>query len=241
MSRIVPLDKIIAQCDEFFNSGDTAGLGEHLRSWLAEAEKINDLAGELSILNELAGHYRMSGNRTSGMEVVDKIVQLTALPQFCNTASSGTILINAATALHSFGEISRAMELYHEAYRCYEINLPENDPRFAGLFNNMASVYTAMDDLETAEAYYIAALAILKSSGNIMDTAVTHVNLAQLGFNDREFQLENAWHCFNSASAVRNGYYAHTALKCAPAFRAMGRLSEADELEKRAKEIYERH
>lgn len=240
MDNTIPLDKIIARCDEFFNSGDTAGLGEHLRSWLAEAEKKGDLAAVLSILNELAGHYRMSGCRTRGMETVDRIIHLTALPQFRNTASTGTILINAATALHSFGEISRALELYLEAYRCYEVNLEENDPRFAGLFNNMASVYAAMNDPETAEAYYLAALDILHSAGNIMDTAVTHVNIAQLGF-EQELQLENAWNCFNSPSAVRDGYYAHTALKCAPAFREMGHISRADELEKRAKEIYERH
>ena len=80
-----------------------------------------------------------------------------------------------------------------------------------------------------------------------MDLAVTYVNLAQLydalDPEDEERigqNLDAALACLDAPEAERDGYYAHTCLKCAPAFGYFGRFMDEAELEKRADEYYER-
>ncbi len=234
----IPLDRVIAKCDHLFNSGKNAEVGLHLRYWLNEAKISGDRKGELTVLSELMGHYRMSNDPARGLAVIADGIKLLDELQLGETVSGGTILINAATALHSFGKYDEAEKIYLQAYRAYTLNLPANDLRFAGLFNNMASVFAAKGDVSTAEAYYFEALEVLKDSGNQPDYAVTLVNIAQLGNTE---YFDRAMAVFDDPALIRDGYYAHSCLKCVPAFRAAGRECDAETLEKRAGEFYESH
>ncbi|MBE6364909.1 MAG: tetratricopeptide repeat protein [Lentisphaerae bacterium] len=239
MSKI-PLHEVIALSDHLFNAGKRAGIGTHLRHWLNEAQMAGDRESELSILNELMGHYRMSNDPARGLEAVAAGVKLLDELHQAETVSGGTILLNAATALQAFGRYDEAEELYLRAYRAYTLHLPDKDGRFAGLFNNMASIYAAKGDIDTAEAYYLEAMEVLRDSGKAMDMAVTWVNLAQLG-RDTANCLERARAIFDDAGIVRDGYYAHTCLKCAPAFAGAGEVDYAEVLTARAGEFYESH
>ena len=99
----IPLDAIIKQCDEYFANDDLISLGEHLRFWRNEAQSINDIKGELSILNEMIGHYRMTNNKSEGLKAVDSALEIIDDLSFNLTPNIGTIILNAATALSSFG------------------------------------------------------------------------------------------------------------------------------------------
>ena len=75
---------------------------------------------------------------------------------------------------------------------------------------------------------------------------MTCVNLAQL-YARRDpadpvinIMLESAVDCFDSPALKRDGYYAHTCLKCAPAFDDFDRHDDREKLEKYAAEVYER-
>ena len=234
----IPLDRVIAKCDHLFNSGKTAEVGSHLRYWLNEAKMLGDRRGELTVLSELMGHYRMSNDPDKGLAVIADGIKLLDELQLGECVSGGTILINAATALHSFGKYDEAEKLYFRAYRAYTLNLPENDVRFAGLFNNMASVYAVKGDIDTAEAYYLAALEILNDSGSPMDRAVSWINLAQLG-KDTENCCEKAMAIFHDPAVPHDGYYAHTCLKCVPALRELGKADHAAILTELAGKVYE--
>jgi tetratricopeptide (TPR) repeat protein len=240
----IDLAAVIGECDRLFNSNDPQALGEHLRYWRKQAAQAGDLESELSILNELMGHYRMQGDRERGLSAVDDGIKLIKFLNILGTVSCGTILINAATALLSFGENDRAQRYYSEAARCYSDNLDPADARFAGLFNNMAAAHMAQGELRHAEAYYRKALQILQENNNLMDSAVTLVNLAQLGYQaDRGDEyindlLDQAMKCFDSLQAVRDGYYAHTCSKCAPAFGFFLREDDEKTLMSRAEEFY---
>jgi tetratricopeptide (TPR) repeat protein len=237
--RKIDISRVIAQSDHLFKSGRSSAVGEHLRTALAQARELGDRSAELTILSELMGHYRMSGDRERGLAAVSDGVKLLDELQVRSTVSGGTILINGATALQSFGEVEKALVLYNEAYGCYE-KLADNDPLLAALFNNMASAYAACGDTATAGAYYLAAAGILEENHNLMDRAVALVNLARVD-DDCEKYLDEAMKCFDAPEAVRDGYYAHTARKCAGAFGEFGQIDRRKELEKRAEVIYERH
>lgn len=241
----IPLAEVIAECDRLFGSNSPEALGEHLRLWRKKAAEAGDRSAELTILNELIGHYRMGGNAAAGKAAVRDALQLLHELGQQQTAAGGTILLNAATLLHSTGDIADALELYEQALHCYKLVLPADDLRFAGLWNNMAAAYLDLGKFSVAGEYYCQALKILQQHNVIMDMAVTYVNLAQLYRKTGDMErsaaaLADAVDCFNSPAAVRDGYYAHTCSKCAAAFGELGYIELQQELDDRAKEIYER-
>ena len=241
----VPLAEVIAECDRLFNSERTIELGEHLRKWRARAAELGDKKAELSILNELMGHYRMTGDRERGLKAVQDGFRLISEVGITGTVSAGTILLNGATVLKAFGEVKEALRHYAEASRCYGAHLAPEDPRWAGLLNNMAAAYLDNGETKHAEAYYRKALAIMQQNGNLMDTAVTWVNLAQLyatleGEDAKVTDcLDQAFACFDSPDAEYGSYYAHTCRKCAGAFGALGQPKREQELNARAEALYE--
>ena len=243
----IPMQEIIARCDELFNAEKTAELGEHLRYWRSEAQKIRDKKGELSILSELMGHYRMTNDPERGMEVIDSGVALLREEGLSGTLSAGTILLNAATALQSFGEVEKSLSFYAETARIYERHLDPEDWRFAGLYNNMGAAYEARREFPMAEKCYLRALDVLKACSNPLDSAVTCLNLAQLykrWHNDPAFvdsMLDIAMAYFDMPGVEREGYYAHTCRKCASGFGSLGRKDLENELNQRADRYYEGH
>ena len=238
--RRIPMQEVIQECDRLFNSEKMVELGEHLRKWREEARRIGDREAELGILSELMGHYRMQGDRERGLMAVRDGFALLGQLGIAGSVTAGTILINGATALQAFGDVDGALNYYKEAFRCYGAHLDPNDWRFAGLLNNMAAAYAAKHDVKYAEAYYRKALDVLKACGNLMDAAVTHVNLAQMyAAEDRTdpriaSELELAVACFDDPAALHDGYYAHTCRKCASAFGYFGRFMDEQELNERA-------
>ncbi|MBE6368241.1 MAG: tetratricopeptide repeat protein [Lentisphaerae bacterium] len=240
----IPLAEVIARCDELFNANDPAALGEHLRFWRQKAQAWGDKSGELSILSEMMGHYRMTGNETLALQAIKDGLQLLRELNIANSVSCGTILINAATALQAFGYFKEALTHYAEAFRCYNSHLDPNDWRFAGLLNNMAAAHAANGDFQHAQAFYRQALEVLTACGNLMDKAVTFVNLAQLydqqdSSDERINQmLDQAMQCFQDPAAAHDGYFAHTCSKCASAFGLFGRLEDERLLKKYAGDFY---
>ena len=239
--------RITAECDRLFNNGDSAGVEALLLKQLALAEDTGDSRLQLFIQSELMGHYRMKGDHGKSQLAVERGLQLLAKMPELDPVSTGTILINAGTALSASGNFDAALELYLQTAQYYAENLDENDPLWAGLFNNMASVYSAGEDIVSAEKYYLKALDILNRNEPAADIAVSCINLAQLyAASDPsdpmiEIMLSTALDCFNSPTLPRNGYYAHSCLKCASAFGFFGKSDIEADLRSRAKEIYERH
>lgn len=239
--------RISAECDRLFNHGDSAGVERLLLKQLTLAENSGDDRLQLFIQSELMGHYRMQGDHKNAQLAVECGLQLLSQMPELDPVSTGTILINAGTALSASGNFDAALELYLQTAQYYAETLKESDPLWAGLFNNMASVYSAREDIASAEKYYLKALDILNRNPQSADIAVSCINLAQLyAANDPndpmiEIMLSTALDCFNSPALPRNGYYAHSCLKCASAFGFLGHEDIEAELKSRAKEIYERH
>ena len=243
----IPLDAVIKQCDEYFANDDLISLGEHLRFWRNEAKSINDIKGELSILNEMIGHYRMTNNKSEGLQAVDSAMKIIEELSFNLTPNIGTIILNAATALSAFGNYPKAFELYKKTEEIYNNSLDTKQELYAGLWNNMAHTLEKMGDSHGAQITYQKAIEVLSRLGMLADLAVAYVNLAGLYFysiKDKEKSLEAltfSLDIFNSNVIKKDSYYAHTCKKCAGAFNDMGFPEIAEDLYIRANEIYERN
>ncbi|MGN1121682.1 MAG: tetratricopeptide repeat protein [Eubacteriales bacterium] len=244
----ISVPDMIASLDRLYARNDQAGVERVLEEYASQAKALGDVRGELSVVNEMLGHYRMSRNREKGTAAIERCLELLAVADIAGSVSAGTILLNAATAMRSFGKGAESIRLYTEASRCYAAHLPPEDTRFAGLYNNMASAYGDIGEFDHAELYYKRALALLSAHDDqpvcVLDAAVTCLNLAQF-YNDRNPEdervgeyAEKAMALFDRPSLPRDYYYAHTAGKCAGGFSYLGYFLYASTLSGRAKAFY---
>ena len=244
----IPTDRVTAKLDVLTGKKDFEGADAHLNYWLKEAEELGDERGALAVLNEMTGFYRKTARQKEGLEAVEKAVALCRKLDLDDCVEGATVLLNAATALHSFGRTEKALPLYAEATEVYERDLPSDDARLAGLYNNRATSLASAGMLAEAEKDYLAALNILEKQENSPnEIAVTYVNLAHLyeadgqkTFFDIKDALEKAYSVLTDENIKKDAYHAFMCEKCAPSFEYFGYGDKGEDLLTRAKEIYER-
>ena len=244
----VPQQRIIEKMDEYMSRRDYAGAERHLLYWLEEARLGGDKRGELTILNELTGHYRKTGERERSLSFAEQSVELVRQMDFGDSISAGTTYVNAATANQAFGEYERALELFRTAQPIYEGSRFTRPELLGGLYNNMALTEQSLGKFREAEELFGKAIETMKKvPGGELEQAVTWVNLAYLaeaesgmeeGGGRIEACLKKADALLEETAAPRNGYYAFVCEKCAPGFRYFGFFLEGRKYERRAKEIY---
>ena len=244
----IPVRRIIERLDSFFEVNDTVGAGDFLRRWAREAKELGDEAGEVTLQSELMGYYRKEGDRERALEAVDRGLYLTEKLGIGGDVSGATVCLNAATVYKTFGMPREALELYEKAAAVYREKLDPDDVRVAGLYNNSALALCDIGRYDEAEKLFIEAAAIMtEKEDGACDEAATYVNMAHMyevwhGAGSPEIQscLDTAWEILSSERAVRNGYFAFVATKCAPSYRHFGDEERAKGLEAEAKAIYER-
>jgi tetratricopeptide (TPR) repeat protein len=248
--RPIPQQRIIGKMDEYMSRRDYAGAERHLLYWLDEARLGGDKRGELLIRNELAGHYRKTGEREKALSNGDAALALLDELDFGGTISSGTTYTNVATACSAFGENERALSLFEKARTVYESS-PRTAPELlGGLYNNMALACASLGQYDRAfELYGKAMDAMGKVPGGVLEQAITCLNMAGAveardGMETGEHRIfdlvDRAWDLLNDPSAPQNGYCAFVYEKCAPTFSYYGYFAAAEELNERAKQLYER-
>ena len=91
---------------------------------------------------------------------------------------------------------------------------------------------------------------MLKNKGGFCEVAVSYVNLAHLVYDEAQSKgeecddeiealLDKAYKHLDDASLTHDGNYAFVCSKCAPVFGFFGYFMQKEELENRAKQIYE--
>lgn len=237
---------IIRGLDALYEQGRESEAQQYLESWRQTASAAGDWRAELSVLSELLGQYRRSGDKVKGLLAVDEAERIIKEHHMESTVSGATVLLNAATTLKCFGEAARSMGLFTHVCRVYASRLDPMDYRFGGLYNNMALSCADMGDYAQAELYFKRAMKVIEGCPNPEnELAVTLCNMAELyGRQDTEDAriepcLERAWELLSSGSLPHDGYHAFTISKCAPCFDYFGYFIYAAELRKRAEKIYE--
>ena len=257
---MVPQQRIIEKMNEYMSRRDYAGAERHLLYWLEEAKVNGDERGQLMLHNELAGHYRKTGDKEKAIQSAEEALTLLPVLDFEGTVSAGTTYVNAATVYNAFGENSISMELFEKARSIYE-GRKETDPSLlGGLYNNMALTCTALGRYREAISLYELALSAMDQvPGGRLEQGITYLNLADTfrqmeGMEKAEARiyelLDQAEVCLlgqqketgdreaTESPGVDPGYYAFVCEKCAPTFSYYGYFLTADELKNRAEKIY---
>lgn len=236
-------EKIIRELDLLFSKNMVKEAGAYLYDNLKLAKKYGDSAAEITVLNELIGYHRRTGDKNAAYEQISDAIFL-ADKSFPGGITAANTYLNSATTLKCFGDAQKALPYYKKAYELYCENLSAGDYRFAGFFNNYGLALSDTGDFKGAENAFENALSRLSRTGeNFSEIAVTYCNMAFLfdrqsnGANVNEC-LDKALSALNDGRNVRDGYYAFNCEKCADAFKYFGRFFDQWTLEERANEIY---
>ena len=243
--KSIDVRALILQLDSLFAVEDISGAGKLLDEALSEARALGDKTGELSILSELMGFHRRTGDRETAIRVSREGIALVSELNIEKSVSGATVVLNAATTLAGYGETGEAIPLFLEVSRVYAANLDPEDYRFSGLYNNLGTAYVSAGDFDAALPCYKAALSLSERAGNKPEIAVTHVNMAELyarrGDDGSDADVDrhvSAALSVLEAEEKRDGYYAFTCRKCAPTLAALGYFFDAKKLNERADAIY---
>ncbi len=246
---MLPIDRIAQKLDEHLSRNDYTAAERHLEYWLGEARLQGDGRAILFLSNEMIGLHRKLGHREQALSFCQKALSQVEAMNIAENIGAATTYLNAATAYKAFGLAADAIPLFERAEKIYLRELPPEDPRFGGLFNNKALALVDLKRFEEAKACYQKALENTIATGSKPEQAVSHLNLASAA--ESEFGLESgepeiqkqiglAWELLNDPALPQDGNYAFVCEKCAPTFRYYGYFLYANELEERAKRIYER-
>jgi tetratricopeptide (TPR) repeat protein len=242
--------RILDKLREYEDRNDWPAVERHLKYWLEEAEANRDERGQLMLNNELMGYFRKQGKQEEAFAHAERAAELVEKLGMEDTVTAGTTWVNAGTVREAFGDPVGGLVFFEKARENYEKNLPADDGRLGGLYNNMALALTVCGRYGEAEEMFRKALKVMETQEHgELEQAITWLNMADaaeaaLGAENAEETVEEyldrAEELLNTESLPRNGYYAFVCEKCAPVFGHYGYFAAEAELKRRAEEINER-
>ena len=246
----VPIGRIMDRLREYEDRSDWPAAERHLNYWLEEAVTANDGRGQLTLNNELMGFYRKQGNKDKAVAHALRANELVEKLDMADTTVAGTTWVNSGTVMEAFGDPVGGLAYFEKAQANYEKNLPADDARLGGLYNNMALALTSCGRYKECREMFRKALDVMeKQKGGEPEQAITWLNMAdaleaELGPEGAaeytDGYLDRAAELLDAESIPRDGYYAFVCEKCAPVFGHYGYFALEAELKRRAQEIHER-
>jgi len=249
--RPIPVGRVQEKLREYEDRSDWPGVERHLRYWMAEAEQNRDLRGQLMLHNELMGFYRKQGEQEKAFFHCARAEELLLRLGMENTVTAGTTWVNCGTVREAFGDPEGGIAFFEKARENYERNLPAGDARLGGLYNNMGLALSSLGRFPQSREMFHRAIAVMeKQQGRELEQGITWLNLAdsleaekglEQAAEESEMYLERAWGLLDTAALPRDGYYAFVCEKCAPIYGHYGFFLREAELERRVREIREKH
>ena len=246
---MLPRSRVLDKLDALLRSNDYAGAKRLLQYWLEDARVSNDDHGVLLMQNELMGLCRKLGEREQALQYAQDALDQVARMDIADNVGAATTFLNSATVCKAFGLPQDAINLFQMAQRIYERDLPPDDERLAGLYNNMGLALVDLGEFAQADALYRKALAVLQPLQDKQpEQAVTYLNMATAAETQHGLPqaadtvaalLEQAMTCLDSCRDRSDGNYAFVCEKCAPAFERYGYTAYAEQLQQRTRRIYE--
>ncbi len=181
------IDAFFEELDAYFEKNQVEKIDGFLTASLAQAKEEEDYAAYISICNEMIGFYRSVSAFQKAYAAAEDVLLLMEELNLEDTAHFATTLLNAATAYSAAGDYAQALRLYRQAMQIYERLLPDEDYRWASLYNNMSIMLEKAGENEEAVESAKKALSIIeKQDGNEAQTATTLTNLALIYFKISE-------------------------------------------------------
>lgn len=151
-----------------------------LLSKIKKSKEENDRRSEITLLNELMGFYRTSSRYKELIDLCDYTISLLKEIGLEGTVAYATTALNVATAYREVGKVDKSLEYYSEVLKTYRAAIPENDMRFASLYNNMSIACNEKKHYEEAFDLLEKALAIVvKNKGTETEEAITYSNMTK--------------------------------------------------------------
>lgn len=173
------IEQILAQLDELFTQHKVDQVENFLLQRIDEAAGEGDTASMITLLNEIIGHYRETGEFDKAIAGCRQVLLLMDEAGLKGTVHYATTLLNVANACRAAGLLRESMTYYQEVKRIYEREIEKTDFRYASLYNNMSLLFQEMGDFESACDCLERALGIASLyEGARIEVAVTYTNLA---------------------------------------------------------------
>lgn len=243
-------NEILRILDGYLHKNDYESAEKYLKETLEKTLKEDDRKTALLVLNELMGLSRKINKKEQALHYVDMALDHIKLMEIELNIGAATTYLNSATVYKAFGMPENASPLFLKAKEIYEKNLPQNDERLAGLYNNMGLNLVDLKEFDKASALYQKAISVLKNiKGKEPEQAITYLNMASLteaksGLVDGEKEifkfLDEAVKLLDLSYSETDGNYAFVCEKCASVFGYYGYFFYENELKNRSRRIYER-
>ncbi|MBQ7089979.1 MAG: tetratricopeptide repeat protein, partial [Clostridia bacterium] len=198
--------------------------------------------------NELMGLYRKLGKQEQALAQVAAALEKIEGMGVGEQVGAATTYLNGATVYKAFGLAEEAIPLFERARAIYERELPPQDSRLGGLYNNMGLALVDLKRFAEADALYRKAIAVMQTAqSGALEVAITYLNMAtaaeaELGLWEADEKiadyLKKAEDLLNGHQN-RDGYYAFVCEKCASVYGYYGYFNFEKELTERARRIYE--
>ncbi|MBD5396121.1 MAG: DUF4125 family protein [Lachnospiraceae bacterium] len=173
------IEFVLEQLDSLFSNHQVDRVEKFLTGKIEEAAMEGDKSAVITLMNELIGHFRETGEAEKSVEYCHQVLQLMQKLGLEGTVPYATTLINVANAYRAAGLLRESMAAYQNVKTIYEGNIAYNDFRYASLYNNMSLLFQEMGDYESACDCLERALGIATLYNDArIEVAITYTNLA---------------------------------------------------------------
>lgn len=230
---MITIEEIFAKLDHLFETNAIDQVEPFLMSCLSQAQEEREFGIYISVGNELIGFYRSISQFEKAFAISEDVLLLLEELQLDETEHFATTLLNAATAYRAAGRYEDALTDYTRALKIYEARLPENDYRFAGLYNNISLLLERLNENEKAAIFLERAISIVETQADArMELATSKTNLALIYFKLKENEkaealLDEAISIFQENGENTDAHYSAALAGMGEAYFHMGRLTRA--------------
>ena len=232
------MEDILQQIDRLLEENRGAQAQALMEESLERALKSGDRGGAVTLLNELIGFCRETGQAEKSYYYGEAVLNLLQDMGLSGTLPFATSVLNIASAYRAGGRLEDAMTCYMAVEQIYSQVLEPEDMLVASLYNNKALLYQEMGEFDAAGAYLERALKIaLQHPERYYEQASSYANLAatylQLG------KEQQAVDCFQRAIAMFEAHGVRDAHYCAALASLATYLFQKEEYD-RAEEYFTR-
>ena len=207
------IDEILKKLDGLFADEKLEEVEPFLLSCMRQAKAGDEYGIYISVGNELIGFYRSISRDEEAFAVAEDVLLLMEELQLEGTVHFATTLLNTATAYRAAGRYEEALGDYRRALEIYQRDLPKDDYRLAGLYNNISILLEKLDENEKSALFLQKAIQIVeKQPGSRLELATSRTNLAliQLKLNRLEEAkklLDAACRAFEEDGGITDAHY----------------------------------
>ena len=238
------IQSVLQELDHLFETYKIDKVEPFLMDKFSEAASQKDTNSVITLLNEMIGFYRDTSQYEKALNCCKKVISIMEDEKMAGTIPYATTLQNVANAYRAAGKSEESMAYYQTVFKLYEGILPQNDFRYASLYNNMSLLYQEMKEFEKSSECLENALKIVTQYPDArIETAVTYTNLATSELKlhkgkEAVSNLEKAFKIFEM-NAHKDYHFSAALSSMGEAKYMEGRLEESISYYKRAlTEIY---